>query len=571
MRCSVRTAPDGQRVADDLFPYLWGSTQYLLRPPAHDEALRVLDEFLETHGEKLVADPQKRLLLQRDLWAVFDWCAPGPEDAAAILRAILEGGDLPRPSPKAKETAALLRLLLKDRDLPRPTPKADEAAAAALRGRLAKAIGRLALSPSEIAALPDNYRAAVRAHAFPSEYDPARREQTYFPADLLDADGPWLCVEAESQTHANAVGGRSLFLTFVQVPGGKRATEDYLNALHSHSQFPAGTRMALLRQALAIDDAGQVVLTNVTESLQVRVCRRKDDWNDPFDVYQFDLDRRAWAGGGPGFHALGPDDRSLWVFQRDFLDPFETPAKGPGDELAGVLTNAPTPTLQNCGSCHNQFGLNSLRSLPSFSGATSSRDHGKVAPTLPAAARERAVRTKSKRDDWRMLHQLITTEAARRPSAIPDISHKTEAPANTPAAPLSASSPSTNPSVSAVMQTPNTEFVRAVYTHELLLTRLADAKKDEHVIQSSITDDHRVTRYSVEVKVTSFGKPFTATSESADGHVKETLTVTLTPMDDAKQMQAKFDHVVRQDGEVRLQFSGLTVLARLDRDFKSIH
>ena len=58
----MRTAADGQRVADDLFPYLWANTRYLLRPPANDEALRVLDEFIETRGEKLIADPRKHLI-----------------------------------------------------------------------------------------------------------------------------------------------------------------------------------------------------------------------------------------------------------------------------------------------------------------------------------------------------------------------------------------------------------------------------------------------------------------------------------------------------------------------------
>jgi hypothetical protein len=37
--------------------------------------LHLLDELLHTDAENLIRDPVKRALLQRDLWAVFDWSA----------------------------------------------------------------------------------------------------------------------------------------------------------------------------------------------------------------------------------------------------------------------------------------------------------------------------------------------------------------------------------------------------------------------------------------------------------------------------------------------------------------
>lgn len=70
----VREGPTGIRYGtDSLDPLLWLNSKYLLTPPSHQRALRVLDEFLQTHAENLIPDPLKRAILQRDLWAVFDW------------------------------------------------------------------------------------------------------------------------------------------------------------------------------------------------------------------------------------------------------------------------------------------------------------------------------------------------------------------------------------------------------------------------------------------------------------------------------------------------------------------
>src|SRR5205085_4483421 len=72
----VRTAADGREVgADRLDPLLWANTRHLLSGKSHEDAVAVLDEFLNHHGEQLILDPLRRAILQRDLWAVFDWAA----------------------------------------------------------------------------------------------------------------------------------------------------------------------------------------------------------------------------------------------------------------------------------------------------------------------------------------------------------------------------------------------------------------------------------------------------------------------------------------------------------------
>src|SRR5215469_11346399 len=76
----VRHARDGQQYGgDELDPYLWLQTKYLLSGSSRDEALKLLDEFLEQHSERLVTNPLKRALFQRDLLAVYEWLS-SPSD-----------------------------------------------------------------------------------------------------------------------------------------------------------------------------------------------------------------------------------------------------------------------------------------------------------------------------------------------------------------------------------------------------------------------------------------------------------------------------------------------------------
>ena len=61
---------------NDLDPFFWDRHHpYLLSGPGQREALTLLDEFLDKKGEGLVMEPLKRALLQRDLWALFDWAS----------------------------------------------------------------------------------------------------------------------------------------------------------------------------------------------------------------------------------------------------------------------------------------------------------------------------------------------------------------------------------------------------------------------------------------------------------------------------------------------------------------
>jgi hypothetical protein len=124
----VRRGPDGKTYGQDrLEPLLWPESKHLLVGVAHKTALAVLEEFLKTNGERLIDDPLKRAVLQRDLWLVFNWLEGSHDDLGE----------------------------------PRPDPLALRAAKEKLRRPLAAVIGRLALTRDEIRKLPDNYAARV--------------------------------------------------------------------------------------------------------------------------------------------------------------------------------------------------------------------------------------------------------------------------------------------------------------------------------------------------------------------------------------------------------------------------
>lgn len=132
---------------DELDPLLWAQTRYLISGPSRDPAICVMDEFLSGDAERLIRDPVKRAILQRDLWAVFDWLAGRAEMNAGIN--------------------------------------------SELETRIAAIMRRVALSDAEIRALPDNYAAAMGSRKFAERYDTAHRSQPFLPPDLFAPAGHW--------------------------------------------------------------------------------------------------------------------------------------------------------------------------------------------------------------------------------------------------------------------------------------------------------------------------------------------------------------------------------------------
>jgi hypothetical protein len=353
----VRAGQDGKEYGHDrLDPLLWPETKYLLEGKSHEQAITVLDEFLTAHGENLVHDPLRRAILQRDLWAVFDWTT----DNSVAARA----SHVPPPCR-------------------------------ALQARLARIIQRLALTPEEIKGLPDNYAAAVASQAFAEKHDPDHPERPFLPPDLFQQDGPWVDVTADNGStvtasrHVFDFGARSAFRVFLRFPEGRKATLAYFASLQDFPrtwvltrepgrkqdtlvlnpelpQFPVGTQAALVRQMLLIDKEGCIATTDISESVQLRVFRaiagvrpdggRPVDY-DAQDFYEFTRSRALlFAGTTGGLRPRGRDDKD---FHTQLLvlpqDEFELQDNRPFEGRMAL-------PMRSCLGCHDRPGIYSFRS-----------------------------------------------------------------------------------------------------------------------------------------------------------------------------------------------------------------
>ena len=358
----VRQAPSGAIYGQDsLDPLLWGFSTHLLEPKSHSHAVRILDEFLETHAENLIRDPVKRAILQRDLWAIFDWSVA-----------------------RQPETLGEATYDVEKREL---------------QIRLAEVLRRLALAPEEIEALPDNYAQAVASGQFAGTYNAAHPDRPFLPPDLLDSRGPWVALphwdapystsEPAAEQHVEFFSGRSRFLIFIRLPGGRKTTFDYLRELWKFPEpwiarsnapkrtdlnpalpsFPAGTEVALLRQMTLFDDHGNLVPAPITESLQIRVYRNVTEDNSRLpgsfeaavarsgqDCYEIRLKRaELFVGKSGGLRAIARDEKDFFIFDAEGHDEVDDP------RIPFSWSKMPAVT-ENCIMCHRGLGLASLNS-----------------------------------------------------------------------------------------------------------------------------------------------------------------------------------------------------------------
>ena len=130
-------------------------------------------------------------------------------------------------------------------------------------------------------------------------------------------------------------------------------------------QFPVGTQVALVRQAILIDTNGEPVPTALIEDIQLRVYHAvtpQGRWmnfiNGPSshdqDFFEFQMNRpRLFARHNGGLVAVGPTERGYATFRTHGIDPFEFRAVA--DEGPGVILN-------RCVNCHSDSGIHSVQS-----------------------------------------------------------------------------------------------------------------------------------------------------------------------------------------------------------------
>jgi hypothetical protein len=272
--------------------------------------------------------------LQRDLWALFDWTRSWHSD--------VPGRDL--------------------------------------RARLARAIRRVALSPEEIKALPDNFAAVA-----------ATNKLAGFPADLWDTRGPWVLIGDDNKNtygartitpvHDSFFGGRSTFFVFILAGDGREKTTQFVKQLDEKS-VPPPARFALVRRTLLIDNQGRIRLAPITETVQIRGDAAEQE---------FKLNRRDFLGGKVQQSIHGETDTDTERPDILFM------GRNAGD--------VPAPTLKSCFHCHQGGDLNSrTQNFSEQAGPMRTRPR-LIASTLEDEA-AKSIRCKSDQFMWGKLQGL---------------------------------------------------------------------------------------------------------------------------------------------------------------------
>jgi len=403
----VRQDANGETVgADSLDPAPVTFSRHLLEKRSHQYAVRVLDEFLRTHAETLVPYPLRRAMLARDLWAVFDW---------SVERRSMNRDDATYGAEKKE-----------------------------LQIRLAEILRRLALTAQEIDSLPDNYAEAIASGRFPKDYDQFHPERAFLPPDLLDPHGPWVLIQGTdkppAEQHVSFYSGRSRFLVFLRLPAGRKATFDYLRQVWEYPEpwvkrsdvaeqtelnpalpsFPAGTQVALVRQMTVFDDHCYLQAAATTESVQIRVYRSVTPVNPRStgatavidgsgqQFYEIRLDRGLlFAGLQGGLREVTRGEKELFRFNAPPIDELDDPK-------AAIDWSRIPPILEQCASCHNGPGIQSLNSRAALlkpNAMQHDADNG-----LPARwwEQEGTLSWKKNRDDWSMLSGYWKPAQARQ-------------------------------------------------------------------------------------------------------------------------------------------------------------
>jgi hypothetical protein len=387
--------------AGQVDPPLWADTQaFLLAGESHRSAISVLDEFLANAGEELHTDPLKRVILQHDLWSVFDWTA--------------------------NATTAF------DHPASDALPKVDdhESARRALRERLSAAIRRLALEQAQIDALPNNYAQAIRSKTYASGFSTDDPAQAFLPSDLFDAKSTWVCVRGAASgptapIHTNYYRGRAAFLVYLHLPDGVQSTEAYLTKLNEAMeastaetagslalpQFPVGTAVALVRQMSAISTQGQITPTPIIQTVQLRAYRQVGgdikDHAASQAMVKFKLDRAALFAEAAG--GLVPVTTKQRLVQSILND---TESNYVGENQQTVLSS--------CIACHS-CGGSTARGIFTFDQHSwvgykkLAEQDQRLIPTNLETELARTAAWKQTRHDWQLLQGWMSIDRVRNP------------------------------------------------------------------------------------------------------------------------------------------------------------
>ncbi len=384
----------------DVIDFLaWPGSDYWSTPVTCQHLSSLLDECLADPARVRPADPLRRAMLQRDLWAPFDFL---------VSRNIAREGD--KSTRQRRDTICR---------------------------KLATVIRALTLSELEIQSLPDTYALAIKSERFSADhrFDPS---VDYLPPGLLTAGSDWLEIDFHQPSdihediqerfitlHTRNYKGRSYFRLFYRFPDGRPALEEYLKYIDAEAidwkagaqrgfikvrdgvrQIPIGTEVALVQFLITLDNQLRPTPTSIVESVRLRVFRNVDGRAEPptntgvgMNVSEHTLKRQLLFDGlNQGGLEREPDDQPIYrvIFQGE-----KAPDWG---DIGRSLT-----LVQDCRRCHTsagQIGVQTIVSLVHQGGVDAGAQLG-VAHPLPTGAQSprgaRGATWKSRHETYRRL------------------------------------------------------------------------------------------------------------------------------------------------------------------------
>lgn len=410
---TIRKAPDGTVVVPEAeTPRLWKNSRYLVEDGAKkklQDALQALESLPQKEMESHT--PMQRAVLQHHLWCIFDWTTiPADQNPVTPLEF------------NAVESRVSSDELFR------------------LQKMLASAIRRLALPHQEILRLPSPLNSTVAAQVYSADVDKSDAMKPYLPTDIIDSDGPWVCLHkpdyaVPATLHAEAVDFRSAFLILLRLPGGRQKTIEYLAELNAFQQpfvpgkqepfvsiaghqdlfrldlhanprtpnFPAGTQVALVKQALLIDESGKPVLSPLIQSIQLRTylnvsidARLNNPALGPSQaVAEFVLQPgQMMQGNTPMRAVVSGEMRHTNTFVHS--DPIENPRTN---------NRAPAPRLRSCVACHSSSGVHSINARHELFQRKSVLPP-RLAASTPAAVGTATIIAKRRTYSWGLLQGL---------------------------------------------------------------------------------------------------------------------------------------------------------------------
>ncbi|PYQ49895.1 MAG: hypothetical protein DMF78_17075 [Acidobacteria bacterium] len=288
---------DGDRAIEALYPTFmtWSGPGEALREPRLSRLRRALAEALD---ETIARPALDRALMQSDLWSAYDTLVP------------LSG-------TPARSQAAWMVLPL-----------------------LARLIEKVALTPGQIATLPDNYASAVRSQGLP---------------DLFSEGSAWTeVVWFRRRMHDEAVHLRRVARVFVKPSTAVADPQAFLDDLARRNDGDASglAGVALVIQNLVVDAGGHVVPSPLTYDVQTRLFRRGTGGALlGTDIVEYELSRqRLRTSPATGGLNLFTDTDPAYMPMAGNDYSFATPLHDRRGETPPVLTTLRT----RCGACHGR-------------------------------------------------------------------------------------------------------------------------------------------------------------------------------------------------------------------------